>query len=55
MKEGIYLGRSHNNNAQDPDEILRELKHIAIDDKRKLTEVIVEALSEYVLKSQKKK
>lgn len=37
-----------------PDEILTELKHIAIDDKRTLTDVVVEALRDYLKKRGKK-
>jgi predicted transcriptional regulator len=37
-----------------PDEILTELKHIAIDDKRTLTEIVVEALRDYLKKRGKK-
>ena len=33
-----------------PDEMLRELKHIAIDDKKTLTELITEALDDYLKK-----
>lgn len=38
-----------------PDEILRELKHIAIDDNRTLTDIVVEALEDYLKKRDKKK
>lgn len=38
-----------------PDEILRELKHIAIDDNRTLTDIVVEALKDYLKKRDKKK
>lgn len=37
-----------------PDNILKELKHLAIDDNRTLTEVIIEALSDYLKKRGKK-
>ena len=37
-----------------PDEILTELKHIAIDDKRTLTDIVVEALRDYLKKRGKK-
>lgn len=33
-----------------PDEIVRELKHIAIDDKQTLTAIFVEALKDYLNK-----
>ena len=31
-----------------PNSILRELKHLSIDDNKTLTEIVVEALSEYL-------
>lgn len=37
-----------------PDNILRKLKHLAIDDNRTLTEVIIEAVSDYLKKKGKK-
>ena len=37
-----------------PDNILKELKHLAIDDNRTLTEVIIEALTDYLIKRGKK-
>ena len=37
-----------------PEEIMTELKHIAIDDKRTLTEIVVEALRDYLKKRGKK-
>ena len=37
-----------------PEEILIELKHIAIDDKRTLTDIVVEALKDYLKKRGKK-
>ena len=38
-----------------PNSILRELKHLGIDDNKTLTEIITEALSEYVNKRKGKK
>ncbi len=36
-----------------PDEMLRELKHLAIDDRKTLTELVTEALSDYLKKRKK--
>ena len=36
-----------------PDEMLRELKHLAIDDRKTLTELITEALDDYLKKRKK--
>ncbi len=33
-----------------PDQMLRDLKHLAIDDKKTLTELITEALDDYLKK-----
>jgi hypothetical protein len=37
-----------------PNNILRELKHLSIDDNKTLTEIVTEALSEYLQKRGKK-
>jgi predicted transcriptional regulator len=36
-----------------PDEMLRELKHLAIDDRKTLTELVTEALTDYLKKRKK--
>ena len=36
-----------------PDEMLRELKHLAIDDRKTLTELVTEALDDYLKKRKK--
>ncbi len=38
-----------------PDNVLRELKHLAIDDNRTLTEIITEALTYYLEEKRGKK
>jgi predicted transcriptional regulator len=38
-----------------PENILRELKHLAIDDNRTLTEIVIEALNQYLDKRGKKR
>lgn len=38
-----------------PDSIMKELKHIAIDENKTLTEIVIEALNEYLTIKKNKK
>ena len=59
IKQEIILAEEEDDIAKTtlriPNSILRELKHLGIDDNKTLTEIITKALSEYVNKRKGKK
>ena len=53
MKQDYLVVPTNKTTLRISDEIIKQLKHIAIDENKTLTEVIQEALSEYLEKTEK--
>ena len=53
MKQDYLVVPTNKTTLRISDEIIKQLKHIAIDESKTLTEVIQEALSEYLEKTEK--